>query len=59
MIVQDNNLADELLKDANLSLLERNEDTLDQEEEELYLDEVFEAITDVLLRTINRRAKCK
>ena len=50
---------DELLKDANLSLLESNKDTLDQEEEEVYLDEVFEAITQVLLDTINRREKCK
>ena len=59
MIVQDKNLVDELIKDANLSLLESNEDTLDQEEEELYLVEVFEAITEVLLRTINRREQCK
>ena len=29
MIMQDNNLVDELLKDANMTLLESREDTLD------------------------------
>ena len=55
MIIQDNNLVDELLKDANMTLLERREDTLDQEEQEEYLDEVFEALTQVLINAINRR----
>ena len=55
MIIQDNNLVDELLKDANMTLLERREDTLDQEEQEEYLDEVFEALTQALINAINRR----
>ena len=55
MIIQDNNLVDELLKDANMALLESREDTLDQEEQELYLDEVFKALTQALINAINRR----
>ena len=55
MIIQDNNLVDELLKDANMTLLESREDTLDQEEQEEYLDEVFEALTQALINAINRR----
>ena len=55
MIIQDNNLVDELLKDANLSLLENCEDTLDQDEQEEYLNEVFEALTQALINAINRR----
>ena len=55
MIIQDNNLVDELLKEANMTLLESREDTLDQEEQEEYLDEVFEALTQALINAINRR----
>ena len=55
MIIQDNNLVDELLKDVNMTLLKSREDTLDQEEQELYLDEVFEALKQALINTINRR----
>ena len=55
MIIQDNNLVDELLKDANMTLLESREDTLDQDEQEEYLDEVFEALTKALINAINRR----
>ena len=55
MIIQDNNLVDELLKDANMTLLESREDTLDQDEQEEYLDEVFEALTQALINAINRR----
>ena len=55
MIIQDNNLVDELLKDANMTLLDNSEDTLDQDEQEEYLDEVFEALTKALINAINRR----
>jgi hypothetical protein len=55
MIIQDNNLVDELLKDANMTLLESLEDTLDQDEQEEYLDEVFEALAQALINAINRR----
>ena len=55
MIIQDNNLVDELLKDANMTLLDNSEDTLDQDEQEEYLDEVFEALTQALINAINRR----
>ena len=55
MIIQDNNLVDELLKEANMTLLESREDTLDQDEQEEYLDEVFEALAQALINAINRR----
>ena len=55
MIIQDNSLVDELLKDANMTLLESREDTLDQDEQEEYLDEVFEALAQALINAINRR----
>ena len=55
MIIQDNNLVDELLKDVNMTLLKSREDTLDQDEQEEYLNEVFEALAQALINAINRR----
>lgn len=49
------NLTDALIEDLRVTCCEQKEDQFNDDEKEIYLDRVFEAMSDIFIEIINER----